>query len=185
MSTIVPSGRNLFRVVCIGGSIYPFVAGGLAVHAPTSSVCVYGLSFLVDVKVSTNTLSVYCPGAPACVSRKDGETPEVSFRSIICVYSCALAMPRCDLAQLNSCQFHPSFLVFALCYSCAGALLHRLRQNPCSPRYRGAAWWHQGTDSVDCLLTCCCFPCSITQMLNETQHRGNVTGSPGFNSVER
>ncbi|CAM9834690.1 unnamed protein product [Ectocarpus sp. 6 AP-2014] len=43
----------------------------------------------------------------------------------------------------------------------------------------------EGTDSADCLLTCCCFPCSITQMLNETQHRGNVTGSPGFNAVER
>ncbi|CAN0016752.1 unnamed protein product [Pylaiella littoralis] len=43
----------------------------------------------------------------------------------------------------------------------------------------------EGTDCADCCLTCFCFPCSITQMLNETQHRGNITGAPGFNSVER
>ncbi|CAM9237855.1 unnamed protein product [Scytosiphon promiscuus] len=43
----------------------------------------------------------------------------------------------------------------------------------------------EGTDCNDCMLTCFCFPCSITQMLNETQHRGNVTGTPGFNAMER
>ncbi|CAN0535706.1 unnamed protein product, partial [Laminaria digitata] len=43
----------------------------------------------------------------------------------------------------------------------------------------------QGSDCKDLLLTCCCFPCSISQMLNETQHRGKTSGAPGLNTVSR
>ncbi|CAM9709284.1 unnamed protein product [Choristocarpus tenellus] len=32
----------------------------------------------------------------------------------------------------------------------------------------------EGSPTADFCLTCCCYPCSVVQMLNETQHRGRI-----------
>ncbi|CAM9871769.1 unnamed protein product [Discosporangium mesarthrocarpum] len=33
----------------------------------------------------------------------------------------------------------------------------------------------EGTTNTDFFLTLCCYPCSVVQLLNETQHRGHIT----------
>eukprot|EP00904_Undaria_pinnatifida_P001692 jgi/Undpi1/11523/HiC_scaffold_30.g13820.m1 len=89
-----------------------------------------------------------------------------------CWYACCCPMPAVGTIRT---QMDESDWLFNCC--CISPIIARslVRRN----------YNIEGSDCADLWLTCFCFPCSISQMLNETQHRGKTSGAPGLNTVSR
>ncbi|CAM9868010.1 unnamed protein product [Ascophyllum nodosum] len=86
-----------------------------------------------------------------------------------CAYGCFCPMPAVGTIRT---QMDDSDCLFNCC--CLNPFVARslVRNN----------YSIEGSDCADLWLTCCCFPCSVVQMLNETQHRGK-TGGVAFSNI--